>query len=826
MAKNILMTTLSFLKNKNVLNYYYYENSSHFIFCDGISSLEAGSKYILSTQAIDGIVVIGSDKTFHATDTLIVDDILQLQPQDIDSIASMSHYEFYKMRIASFLQNTFYSDELAAISSLPKTETSITSDRKKEIKNLVIESIKAVLSTNCNIDINTYINQLLHTSNIPNDTSSNPNKILSEIEKVMKQKLTLDINRSFESSNAYERYITVKQELAQKYTEIPLNDQNPLTILREQREKIDKDTSLSSLERQYLLISLKEKVNRMISERTMLSYQETINDLYLEIDQLNYKLNLIKSHRQDVETRYAKYVIFSLFDENHRLMPKLENTTHAMPIHFVREVDEKKRDNLLDIVNSLYDNSGEPIHLYIDMQGGERTSGYVRNAVLSILTNQTTNPVSIEKIVATKFEPHLWFNEIVEETSRYKIIDLASGMNAFIRYGKADIIQSYCEAVGIPNHSPFRKLVNCMIQIDDAISLCNMAELTQSIKNLQLFFSSQENLTYNDEFSNIYQVLLDGIRLDYGKLLDNSEELNLIELIKWSLKKGFIQQALTLIEDKMPSYYFNKNWISYNLAPEHATDFLNVLGLSYEHRMENKLFYSLTNAVESKEKTDTRNKFNELWWYYKTNGKNKYEPIESMTDFQKNLSECNDNYSYIFNNNQKEVVEETFHKLCSLPQEQLSKKLPFLYCKFRTMESYLENHKDPSAKKPSDLLYSYTPELFYYIMEQNDQFKYKKPSISFTMLSCLGKHTYPFKYKNKKTTFDVDLELKLHPALEKRQENLEELFLLHHALKKERNCNNHASEKGLRLPKKVVANAIQIYLDKIQEIETFLTNKN
>ena len=50
--------------------------------------------------------------------------------------------------------------------------------------------------------------------------------------------------------------------------------------------------------------------------------------------------------------------------------------------------------------------------------------------------------------------------------------------------------------------------------------------------------------------------------------------------------------------------------------------------------------------------------------------------------------------------------------------------------------------------------------------------------------------------------------------------NIEEIKI------KERNCNNHASEKGLRLPKKVVANAIQIYLDKIQKIETLLANKN
>lgn len=55
---------------------------------------------------------------------------------------------------------------------------------------------------------------------------------------------------------------------------------------------------------------------------------------------------------------------------------------------------------------------------------------------------------------------------------------------------------------------------------------------------------------------------------------------------------------------------------------------------------------------------------------------------------------------------------------------------------------------------------------------------------------------------------------KYHKNLENYKAELEQLFLLHEALKKERNCSNHASEKGVRLPSKVVSKAIDIYIKK------------
>ena len=61
-CKHVLMTTMSTLAYKSV-NYYYGKNENGKLFCDGISSLEPGTKYFLSKYRIDEIVVVGTKET-------------------------------------------------------------------------------------------------------------------------------------------------------------------------------------------------------------------------------------------------------------------------------------------------------------------------------------------------------------------------------------------------------------------------------------------------------------------------------------------------------------------------------------------------------------------------------------------------------------------------------------------------------------------------------------------------------------------------------------------------------------------------------------------
>ena len=65
---------------------------------------------------------------------------------------------------------------------------------------------------------------------------------------------------------------------------------------------------------------------------------------------------------------------------------------------------------------------------------------------------------------------------------------------------------------------------------------------------------------------------------------------------------------------------------------------------------------------------------------------------------------------------------------------------------------------------------------------------------------------------------EVWIRLQSLPVLEPYKDKLEQIFLLHEALKAERNSSNHASEKGVRIPYKVVTRAINIYTYMLKDI--------
>lgn len=708
-TKNVLMTTLSTLNNKNQISYYFYDNPNNekkFI-CTGIGSIEAGSKYILCTETIDKIVVVGSDKTIVANDDLNSKELLNisLEEKELHNLTNLSSYEFYTKRITGFLQN---KEDILNECALNKYNENppINEERKEEIRKIVKKELEK----------NTNFEKILDNNNYNN-----------------------------------------------------------------------------------LLKTIQENINAKLID-------------------------------SEYEYAYAKYIIYKSF--NNHPSPKNNNIT----IHFVPETIQDEKDNITELVHTLCE-PNERINLYIDMQGGNRTSNYLRNVVLSILTNQLDDRVFLKKIVATKFEFSNYINEIVDETQRYKIIDLASGMNAFIRYGKADIINKYCSDVDIED-STFKTLVYHMVDIDSALSLCDINSLVRKIIQIKILFARVEKNPNNNN-SPTYQVFLDGIRQDYKNLIDNIDISNIdinvtdidnididniinpsfyLYLIEWSVEKGFIQQALTLIESKMPKVYFDKKWIHYQEPlNEDEETFIQQLGKPFEDK-ENKIFYSLYNPSNNKYI------FQKLWQYY---FKKKFyyspeyiKPFDKtkLNEFKKQLETYS--YTHIYECNFKELVNNL--KTTLVKEKDLSNFL-FLYCKFHSIESYYQNCIYSKEGDAIQRLASYYHDTFFYMMEnnkpiKNQNYQYKDPNISFTILSCIGPHKY---YLNNNST--LIFTLNIHEKLDYKQNHktLDELFMLHDALKKERNCNNHASDR-IRLPKDVVETAIKLYITKFKEIQKLI----
>ena len=276
------------------------------------------------------------------------------------------------------------------------------------------------------------------------------------------------------------------------------------------------------------------------------------------------KLEWVTNRRLTRETEYVKDYLFSLIPEERRFSPLPENmNTELVFVPSEREDGGAAVENIREMVEAIRSAGGDgaSIELYIDMQGGNRTDGYVRSAVLSILENEFGSRFKIRQVIATNFMRENFSNEIVDETLRYSITDLVSGMNAFIRYGKAAQLQEYFRETK-QNYKKLNALLDAMASIDKSITSCDIHRMEEGIKKLKDSLR-KKNQGPADRNAEIFSVLEEGIRRDYGSLLDTDESINYIDLIRWALRKDFFQQALTVVEAKLPEQLVSRGILYY-----------------------------------------------------------------------------------------------------------------------------------------------------------------------------------------------------------------------------------------------------------------------
>jgi len=940
---NVLLTTLSTLTATDKI-FYYYGNER---FCTGISSLEAGTKFILSQYPIDKIVVIGSSETINkkeaedkkcTTVANLADEFNSLKALwKTEGKKNLSAYTFYKLKIAEFLHLSQNGMEEITKSS---AEAAVKEHGRQERIAQIVEGISQEAT------------QLLLNGS---GDSGRKNAGLGEL----RARIKTDINSSFVDSASYEQYLRTTQLLKNKKMENIAKMQR----YHEIRKNIEQDNSLSLLEREFLYVSLKDKMEHSHFEE-LLHLKEEIAEIRADNAWLSYQIENLRQQRAEKEFTYAKYYLYTCIPEKKKLRPFKKDKPIA--VVFVPEETSGGFDNITEIVKAIgiKNNDTQKINLYIDVQGGSRTSGYVRNAVLSILNNQDSYQVSVKMLVATKFNPSsLGASKIIDESRRYKINDLVAGMNAFIQYGKASILKKYCEDMKVKNTSRTYKIISIMDEIDGAISLCDINLLEEKIRELydQTDIGEKDSTKEADSFvSGIFMVLREGIRQDYHTLL-HGRKIDYLALIEWCVKKGFIQQALTIIEDKMPKRllsteitnkqkdYLFKVTICHNQDEVRDINEIRAYlgGASYETRRENIVFYRLqdkinyTNRNEHLEKT-----FNQMVGTYieKLDSRldcilkevkkqvqedfadNKKEEIvegllvlliygfipkgqsqeakKVLSSLQKKIRQNNSknganetmerffysitgetldaavkkynkqwNLKYTTHagldtaekkicvvfllwrhitiaalekeNGDLDVIDNLISEQCvtkntrkklkailegkianyqkcklEVPQNNDSKKLRYEIIKnyevFREKEKSAENTVCPYAYEKiahmADIVYEHNNHPITFMPYKTFASMLPKNGEAFN-ITCYDKS------KNK----NIKLSCKISFSIDNTQENrdrLESFLRLHNALKKERNCSNHAAQTGIRLPMTVVKQMLDLYVELAKELLT------
>ena len=105
MKKRIMVTSLKNRKYNGELNYYYINDGSRNMYCDALSSTEAGCKYILSNYDIDLILTFGSESTYDPGD-----DVKNMLLEEGKSFymsdnSQMSSYSLLRYRLAEYLDD-------------------------------------------------------------------------------------------------------------------------------------------------------------------------------------------------------------------------------------------------------------------------------------------------------------------------------------------------------------------------------------------------------------------------------------------------------------------------------------------------------------------------------------------------------------------------------------------------------------------------------------------------------------------------------------------------------------------------------------------------
>lgn len=213
------------------------------------------------------------------------------------------------------------------------------------------------------------------------------------------------------------------------------------------------------------------------------------------------------------------------------------------------------------------------LNIHVDTHGGFRTIQEILNTALSLLQmeNIAIDPENIHAVdfitAPKKSEPNSGSDKteipflttfFTSAKDTFHIMNFVTGIHECINYGQITSLRHIQNA-----NSAEKEVLKQMQNIAEGIQLCDVDKFEQGLKNLSRSLSNLKISKNNVENAGYLTLFQNLIRDSYGeRLLDNTKR-RVIDEIRWCTEKGFMQQALTLVESKMPKEMIkNKFFVS------------------------------------------------------------------------------------------------------------------------------------------------------------------------------------------------------------------------------------------------------------------------
>lgn len=309
--------------------------------------------------------------------------------------------------------------------------------------------------------------------------------------------------------------------------------------------------------------------------------QETDNKYNRFFDVLTRDIAMFENFREELTkeipeaendmTRYMHWIknyLYSVFKETYKLEILPENTD--VKVRFIpTSISEDGRlpiDNVLQLVDAVTGGRTDEVNLYVALNSDDMTDNFVLISVLSIINTMPHNNTNICNVFTASGSHDMLAGEIRDDTEVYSISDLNAAFQTFLKYGKTDMIIDYWEKCGAKNER-IDQMIYAMRHIDAGVSLCEIKEIENGVSQLRRLFANGVDFGADDYYSRLFTVLAEGIRRDYGPLLEGSDT-DFIDLARWAYQKEFYQQTLTLIESRAPDIFVDKGIFYYCATQE------------------------------------------------------------------------------------------------------------------------------------------------------------------------------------------------------------------------------------------------------------------
>ena len=226
---------------------------------------------------------------------------------------------------------------------------------------------------------------------------------------------------------------------------------------------------------------------------------------------------------------------------------------------------ENSVQNIFDMAQKIQEyvtNSQHEIKMHADMTGGLRNSSMM---MLGVMKLAEYSGLESGVVLYSNF----FQGKVEEATAVYNLFNLVSGAEEFARFGSVAAIEKYYENRENIDIN-LKSLLAAMKKFSEQIKLCRSGEFIESIENLrQNIKEFEENITVNNHKE--FTQLLAPIKDNYKQLLQ--ENLDKLDIISWCVERGYLQQAMTLYVEIVPSVFFERKIIGVNKACEFYKEF-------------------------------------------------------------------------------------------------------------------------------------------------------------------------------------------------------------------------------------------------------------